>query len=51
MIILGVVLLIAGFVLKISILWTIGIIVLVIGVVLALMGSMGRAVGGRRHYF
>jgi hypothetical protein len=51
MIILGIILLIAGFVLKISILWTIGIIVLVIGVVLALMGSMGRAVGGRRHYF
>ena len=51
MIILGVILLIAGFLLKISILWTIGIILLVIGVVLALMGSMGRAVGGRRHYF
>jgi membrane-bound ClpP family serine protease len=51
MIILGIILLIAGFVLKISILWTIGIILLIIGVVLALMGSMGRAVGGRRHYF
>jgi hypothetical protein len=51
MIILGIVLLIAGFLLKISILWTIGIIVLVIGVILAVMGSMGRAVGGRRHYF
>jgi hypothetical protein len=51
MIILGIVLLIAGFLLKISILWTIGIIVLVIGVILAIMGSMGRAVGGRRHYF
>ena len=51
MIILGLVLLIAGFLLKISILWTIGIIVLVIGAVLAIMGSAGRAVGGRRHYF
>ena len=51
MIILGVILLIAGFLLKISILWTIGIIVLIIGVVLALLGSAGRAVGGRRHYF
>ena len=29
----------------------IGIILLVIGVVLALLGSTGRAVGGRRHYF
>ena len=50
-IVLGIVLLIAGFVLKISILWTIGIILIVIGVVLALLGSMGRAVGGRRHYY
>jgi hypothetical protein len=44
-------LLIAGFLLKISILWTIGIIVLLIGLVLAVMGAAGRAVGGRRHYF
>jgi uncharacterized membrane protein HdeD (DUF308 family) len=51
MIVLGIILLICGFVFKISILWTIGIILLVIGVVLAIMGSMGRAVGGRRHYF
>jgi len=51
MIILGLVLLLAGFLLKISILWTIGIIVLIIGAVLAIMGSTGRAVGGRRHYF
>jgi hypothetical protein len=51
MIILGIILLIAGFLLKISILWTIGIIVLIVGVVLAILGSTGRAVGGRRHYF
>ncbi|MEV0466736.1 DUF6131 family protein [Nocardia tengchongensis] len=51
MIILGVILLIAGFVFGIPILWTIGIVVLIIGVVLLLLGSMGRAVGGRRHYY
>jgi Family of unknown function (DUF6131) len=51
MIILGIILLVAGFLLKISILWTIGIIVLLIGAVLAIMGAAGRAVGGRRHYF
>ena len=50
-IILGLVLLILGLVLKISILYTIGIILLVIGVVLFVLGSMGRAVGGRRHYY
>jgi hypothetical protein len=51
MILLGIVLLIAGFVFKISILWTIGVILVVIGVVLMLMGKMGHAVGGRRHYY
>jgi hypothetical protein len=51
MIILGIVLLIAGFLLNISLLWIIGIILLVVGAVLAIMGSTGRAVGGRRHYF
>jgi hypothetical protein len=40
-----------GFILKISILWTIGIILLIIGVILAILGATGRAVGGRRHYF
>ena len=51
MIILGIVLLVAGFVLKISILWTLGIVLLVIGAILAILGSTGRAIGGRRHYF
>jgi hypothetical protein len=50
-IILGLVLLVAGFLLKISILWTLGIILLIIGAVLAVLGGTGRAVGGRRHYF
>jgi Family of unknown function (DUF6131) len=50
-IILGVILLILGFVLKISILWTIGIILLIIGVVLAILGAAGRGIGGRKHYF
>ena len=51
MIILGIVLLIAGFLLKISILWTIGIVLVVVGLILTLLGSMGRAVGGRRTYY
>ncbi|HET9126233.1 MAG TPA: DUF6131 family protein [Solirubrobacteraceae bacterium] len=51
MILLGIILLIIGFVAKIAILWTLGIIVLVIGAVLAVMGALGREVGGRRHYF
>jgi hypothetical protein len=51
MIILGIILLLIGFIAKIAILWTIGIIVLVIGLILLLLGSIGHAVGGRRHYF
>jgi hypothetical protein len=51
MIILGIILLIIGFVAKIAILWTIGIIILVIGLILVLLGAIGHAVGGRRHYF
>jgi hypothetical protein len=51
MIILGIILVIAGFLLHLNILWTIGLILVVVGAVLAVMGSAGRAVGGRRHYF
>ena len=51
MIILGVILLIIGFIAKIAIVWTIGVIVVVAGAILALLGMAGHAVGGRRHYF
>lgn len=51
MIVLGIILLLIGFIAKIAILWAIGIIVLVVGLVLLALGSMGRAVGGRRHYY
>lgn len=51
MIVLGVVLLIIGFVAKIPILWTLGIVVLVIGAILAIAGGLGREVGGRRHWY
>ncbi len=51
MIILGIILLIIGFVAKIAIIWTIGIVVLVLGLIAILLGSLGHAVGGRRHYW
>ena len=51
MITLGIVLLVLGFVFKISILWTIGIVILIIGAVLAVLGALGHAVGGRSHYY
>jgi hypothetical protein len=50
-IVLGIILLIIGFIASIPILWTIGIILVVIGVALELLGMAGHAVGGRRHYY
>lgn len=51
MIILGIVLLVLGYFLSISILTTLGIILVVIGAVLFILGSVGRPVGGRRYWF
>jgi uncharacterized membrane protein HdeD (DUF308 family) len=50
-IILGIVLLVVGFLLAIPILWTLGIILVVVGVILVLLGTAGHAIGGRRHYY
>jgi uncharacterized membrane protein HdeD (DUF308 family) len=51
MIILGLVLLLIGFLTSIPIIWTIGIIALVAGLILLLLGSRGHQVGSRRHYW
>jgi hypothetical protein len=51
MIILGVILLVLGYILGFQILYYLGGILLVVGVVLLVMGRTGRAVGGRSHYF
>ncbi|MEW1914100.1 DUF6131 family protein [Kitasatospora sp. NPDC085895] len=51
MIVLGVILLVIGFVTGISILWTIGIVLAVIGLILWVAGLLGHGVGGRTHYY
>jgi hypothetical protein len=51
MIILGIVLLVLGLLLNVNILYVLGIILVVVGAVLFLLGSSGRAIGGRRHYY
>jgi len=51
MIALGIILLIVGFIAKVAILWTLGIVVLVVGGVLAIAGAAGRQIGSRRHYY
>lgn len=51
MIALGIILLILGYVFSIPVLWTIGIILVVIGAVFWLLGAIGRPVAGRRYWF
>ena len=51
MIILGLILLLIGLVAGIGILYTIGIVLIVVGLVLMLMGRAERGIGGRAHYW
>jgi hypothetical protein len=51
MIILGIILLIIGALTGLSILYTIGGILVVVGVVLWILGAVGRPVGGRKVWF
>jgi hypothetical protein len=51
MTILGVVLLVLGLLLGISLLFWIGVVLVVVGLVLLLAGATGHAIGGRRYYY
>jgi hypothetical protein len=52
MIALGVFLLIVALLVhKLAILWGVGVILLLVGIVLEVLATMGHAVGGRRHYY
>jgi hypothetical protein len=51
MIIAGLLLMLIGLLLGIPILWTIGIVVAIIGLVLLVVGRSGHHVGGRAHYW
>ncbi len=52
MIVLGIILLLIGyFVPSLSILMTIGGILLLVGIVLFILGAVGRPVGGRKVWF
>jgi uncharacterized membrane protein HdeD (DUF308 family) len=51
MIVLGIILLVLGFVFLIPILKTLGIILLVIGAVFFVLGRTGRPVAGRRYWY
>jgi hypothetical protein len=51
MIIVGLSLLLVGMATKAAVLWTVGNVVLISGLTLLTLGSTGRTVGGRRHYY
>ena len=51
MLIVGVILLLLGLLLGVPILWTLGVILLIVGAVLWILGSLNRPVAGRRHYW
>jgi hypothetical protein len=51
MIVLGVLLLILGVIFGAGILWTIGLILIVVGVILWILGALDRAIGPRRYYY
>jgi hypothetical protein len=36
---------------KLAVLWGVGVFLIFVGIILEVLGMMGRAVGGRRHYY
>ena len=47
----GIILLITGILAKIGIVWTTGLVALLLGLIALLLGMTGHAIGRRRHYF
>jgi len=48
---LGIILVILALIVDSAILWIVGGILVVLGVIFWILGAMGRAVFGRRHYY
>ena len=51
MIIFGIVLLLLGMVTGIAILWSVGVLLVLVGAILWILGAAGHQVGARRHYY
>lgn len=51
MIVLGIILVVVAYLLGISILYTLGVILLVVGVILMLLGATGHPIGPSRYYY
>jgi Family of unknown function (DUF6131) len=50
-IVLGIILLVIGYVIGLSILYTLGWILVAIGLILLVLGAVGHPVGGRPYWF
>lgn len=51
MIILGIILLLVGYLIDLSILVTVGIVIVVVGAVLLILGAINRPIAGRRYWW
>lgn len=51
MITLGIILIVLSLFANIGVLQSLGVLLIVVGIILALLGSAGKSVGGRRHYW
>lgn len=51
MIVLGVILILLALLFDISVLYTIGIVLVVVGAILWILGALGRQIGPRGHYW
>lgn len=51
MITLGVILMVLGFLIGIPVLWSIGILLVLVGAIAALIGMSGRQIAGRSHWY
>jgi hypothetical protein len=51
MILLGILLLIIGAIAGLSVFWTLGVVIVVVGVVFAIAGHSGHKVAGRSHWY
>lgn len=51
MIVLGIILLVVGWLLPLHLLFTLGVVLVVAGVILELFGRFGRPMGPYRHYY
>ncbi|MGC2168879.1 MAG: DUF6131 family protein [Acidimicrobiales bacterium] len=51
MITFGVVLMLIGLLLGVPVLWSLGVILVIVGLVFWILGAAGHTIGGRRHYY